>query len=77
MALGATFVIATGGIDLSAGTGMTLVAVMAGVFMAGDRMNLPFGLGLILVLAFGALVGLINGLNVSVLGLPPSSRRSP
>jgi len=71
MALGATFVIATGGIDLSSGTGMTLVAVMAGVFMAGDRMNLPFGLGLVLVLAFGALVGLINGLNVSVLGLPP------
>lgn len=71
MALGATFVIATGGIDLSAGTGMTLVAVMAGVFLAGDWMNLPTGAGLTLVLLFGALIGLVNGINVSVLGLPP------
>lgn len=71
MALGATFVIATGGIDLSAGTGMTLVAVMAGVFLAGDWLNLPLGLGLVLVIAFGALLGLVNGLNISVLGLPP------
>ena len=71
MALGATFVIATSGIDLSVGTGMTLVAVMAGVFLSADWMNLPLGVGLILVLLFGAFVGLINGLNISILGLPP------
>ena len=71
MALGATFVIATSGIDLSVGTGMSLVAVMAGMFLAGDKMNLPLGAGLILTLLVGALIGLINGLNVSILGLPP------
>lgn len=71
MALGATFVIATSGIDLSVGTGMTLVAVMAGVFLSADWLNLPLGVGLILVLLFGAFVGLINGLNISILGLPP------
>ena len=71
MALGATFVIATAGIDLSVGTGMTLVAVMAGVFLSADWMNLPLGVGLILVLLFGAFIGLINGVNVSILGLPP------
>lgn len=71
MALGATFVIATGGIDLSVGTGMTLVAVMAGVFLSADYLNLPLGGGLLLVLLVGAAVGLINGLNVSLLGLPP------
>ena len=71
MALGATFVIATSGIDLSVGTGMTLVAVMAGVFLSADWLNLPLGVGLILVLLFGAFVGLINGLNISLLGLPP------
>ncbi|MBJ2329858.1 ABC transporter permease [Schaalia cardiffensis] len=71
MALGATFVIATAGIDLSVGTGMTLVAVMAGVFLSADWMNLPLGVGLILVLLFGAFVGLINGVNISILGLPP------
>ena len=71
MALGATFVIATGGIDLSVGTGLSFVAVMAGVFLAGDKMNLPLGVGLVLTVLVGAGVGLINGLNVSILGLPP------
>ena len=71
MALGATFVIATGGIDLSVGTGLSFVAVMAGVFLAGDKMNLPLGVGLVLTMLVGAGVGLINGLNVSILGLPP------
>ena len=71
MALGATFVIATGGIDLSVGTGMTFAAVMAGVFLSGDWMNLPLAAGLLLTLLVGAVVGLINGLNISYLGLPP------
>ena len=71
MALGATFVIATGGIDLSSGTGMTLVAVMAGVFLSGDWLNWPLGGGLIAILLVGALIGLVNGLNVARLGLPP------
>ena len=66
MALGATFVIATSGIDLSVGTGMSLVA-----FLAGDKMNLPLGLGLVLTLLVGMAIGLVNGLNVSILGLPP------
>lgn len=72
MALGTTFIIATGGIDLSSGTGMSLVAVMAGVFLAAPPyMNLPLGLGLLLVLLVGALIGAINGTNVALLGLPP------
>ncbi|MDR1513628.1 MAG: ABC transporter permease [Propionibacteriaceae bacterium] len=71
MALGATFVIAIGGIDLSSGTGMTLVAVMAGVFLSADWLNLPLGAGLVLILLVGALVGLVNGANVAFLGLPP------
>ena len=71
MALGATFVIATGGIDLSSGTGMSLVAVMAGVFLSGDWLNWPLGGGLIAILLVGALIGLVNGLNVARLGLPP------
>lgn len=71
MALGATFVIATAGIDLSVGTGMTLVAVSAGIFLSGDWMNLPLGAGLILTLLVGAGIGVINGLNISLLGLPP------
>lgn len=71
MALGATFVIATSGIDLSSGTGMTLVAVFAGIFLSGDWLNFPLGGGLVLILLVGALLGLVNGVNISFLGLPP------
>lgn len=71
MALGATFVIATGGIDLSVGTGMTLCAVMAGVYLSTDKWGLPTALGIVLILLTGALLGLINGVNISLLGIPP------
>jgi ribose transport system permease protein len=69
LALGATLVIITAGIDLSVGTGMTLCAVMAATFMV--TWHLPVWLGLILTLLFGALLGFLNGTNVAVLGLPP------
>ena len=69
LALGATFVIITSGIDLSVGTGMTLCAVMSAMFMV--RWGMPVWLGLLCTLAFGALLGFLNGVNVSILGLPP------
>jgi ribose transport system permease protein len=69
MALGATFVIATGGIDLSVGTGMTLCSVLTGVFLA--NLGLPLAVGVLGGLAVGALIGLLNGLNVAYLRLPP------
>jgi ribose transport system permease protein len=69
LALGTTFVIITGGIDLSIGTGMALCAVISGVLIVNTGLPLPIGvLGAIL---FGGLLGLVNGLNVAVLGLPP------
>ncbi|MCV2394255.1 ABC transporter permease [Actinotalea sp. M2MS4P-6] len=71
MALGATFVIATGGIDLSVGTGMTLAAVMTAVFLNPDYLGLPLVLGVVLGIAFGSLIGLVNGVNVAVLRIPP------
>ena len=71
MALGATFIIATGGIDLSVGTGMTFCAGMAGVFMSSEFMDLPLGLGLLLTLLVGVAVGLVNGLLIAYLDLPP------
>ncbi|MCD4550320.1 MULTISPECIES: ABC transporter permease [unclassified Schaalia] len=73
MALGATFIIATSGIDLSVGTGMTFVAVSAGFFLSEDagKFGLPLVVGLVLTLLVGACMGFINGVNVSLLGLPP------
>ncbi len=69
LALGTTFVIITGGIDLSIGTGMTLAAVMTGVFLV--NMQLPLIVGVIGGLLTGALMGFINGVNIAVLKLPP------
>jgi ribose transport system permease protein len=69
LALGTTFVIITGGIDLSLGTGMALCAVISGVLIVNAGLPVPIGiLGAVL---FGGLIGLVNGFNVSVLGLPP------
>ena len=69
LALGTTFVIITGGIDLSIGTGMTLASVMTGVFLV--NMQLPLVVGVIGGIATGALMGFINGFNIAVLRLPP------
>ncbi len=69
LALGTTFVIITGGIDLSLGTGMALCAVISGVLVVNA--GLPVAVGVLGAILFGGLIGLINGINVSVLGLPP------
>ncbi|MFC6356489.1 ABC transporter permease [Luethyella okanaganae] len=69
LALGTTFVIITGGIDLSLGTGMTLAAVMTGIFVV--NMGLPVWIGVIGGVSTGALMGLVNGLNITFLRLPP------
>jgi ribose transport system permease protein len=69
LALGTTFVIITGGIDLSIGTGMTLCAVMTGVFLT--NMHLPLPVGVLGGILTGALMGFVNGVNVAILRLPP------
>jgi ribose transport system permease protein len=69
LALGTTFVIVSGGIDLSIGTGMILCGVMTGVFLT--HWGWPVWLGVIGAILFGGLIGFVNGVNVSVLGLPP------
>jgi ribose transport system permease protein len=69
LAIGTTFVIITGGIDLSIGTGMALCAVMSGVFLV--NMGLPLVVGVLATILFGGLMGLINGINIAVLKIPP------
>src|SRR6266566_10056358 len=44
LALGVTFVIITGGIDLSIGTVMTLSAVMTGVLITNMHLPVPVGI---------------------------------
>ncbi|MDT7584194.1 MAG: ribose transport system permease protein [Pseudonocardiales bacterium] len=69
LALGTTFVIITGGIDLSLGTGMALCAVISGVLIVNS--GLPMPLGVLGAVLFGGVIGLVNGINVAVLKLPP------
>jgi ribose transport system permease protein len=61
LTLGQTFVIATGGIDLSVASAMTFAAVSFGIAFAAD---LPLPVCLLLALLGGALVGAVNGLLV-------------
>lgn len=69
LAIGTTFVIITGGIDLSIGTGMALCGVISGVLIV--NLGLPVPLGVLGAVLFGGLIGLINGLNIALLKLPP------
>ena len=69
LALGTTFVIITGGIDLSIGTGMTLAAVMTGIFLV--NLELPLIVGVIGGILTGGLMGFVNGFNIAILRLPP------
>lgn len=67
MAIGVTFVISTGGIDLSIGTLAICSALIGGTFM---EKGVPMILVLLIILAVGVLFGLFNGLLVAKLGLP-------
>lgn len=67
LAIGVTFVIITGGIDLSIGTVMVCSALMGGVLY---EKGLPLPLALLAIVLIGAAFGLVNGLMVSILKLP-------
>jgi ribose transport system permease protein len=69
LALGVTFIIISGGIDLSVGTVMTLSSIMCGVFVT--YWNLPIALGILAGILTGGLAGFINGLMISKMKLPP------
>jgi ribose transport system permease protein len=68
-AIGMTFVILTGGIDVSVGSTAALSSVLSmGVIV---NMNMPPAIGLLTGLVVGAGVGAVNGLMVTKLGISP------
>jgi ribose transport system permease protein len=69
VALGQTFVILCGSLDLSVGYVMALCSLVGATTMAGDPAKVPLGIAAVLVVAAG--VGLVNGLVVSVLKVNP------
>ncbi len=69
LAIAATLVIITGGIDLSVGTLMTFCAVMAGVVLT--YLQLPMFLGIVAAIGTGALAGCLSGTMVAKMKIPP------
>jgi ribose/xylose/arabinose/galactoside ABC-type transport system permease subunit len=68
VAIGQTFVILTGGIDLSVAAVMALMSILSADLMAGqDARVLPIAL---LCLSIASLIGLVNGLLVTRLKIP-------
>lgn len=67
MAIGVTFVIITGGIDLSIGTVLMCSALIGGTLY---EKGVPLVFSLLAVIIVGSIFGLLNGLMVSVMKLP-------
>lgn len=69
LAIAATLVIITGGIDLSVGTLMTFTSVMTGVVLT--NLGLPLPLGVLAGIGTGAFCGFISGTLVAKMKIPP------
>ena len=69
VALGMTFVIVTGGIDLSVGSILGLTAILFGVFW--HNVGLPLPVAMVAALASGTLAGVGNGLIITRFKVPP------
>jgi ribose transport system permease protein len=68
MAIGMTFVILIGGIDLSVGSVLALSGMVMGYL--GNHLGLPFGLAILVALFASAACGAVSGLMVTMLNMP-------
>jgi ribose transport system permease protein len=68
LSYGMTFVIVSGGIDISVGSAVSLISMVTGGMMVSNG-NIPFGI--LMGILCGTLIGIINGLLVSLVQIPP------
>jgi ribose transport system permease protein len=68
IAIGQTYVLITGGIDLAIGSNMALVGMVSGMCM---RANMPVSVAILAGLGIGLLSGAVSGLLVAFGKLPP------
>jgi ribose/xylose/arabinose/galactoside ABC-type transport system permease subunit len=69
VSIGLTFVMLTGGFDLSLGSLLALSGICLGKLMAGG--GVPFGYAIVITMAFGLAIGAVgNGFLIGRLGLP-------
>ncbi len=69
MAIGVTFPLITGGVDLSIGTGMVCYALLGGTLIR--NYNVPVAVGMLVCVLLGLAIGTLNGTLVAVMNLPP------
>ena len=69
MAIGVTFPLITGGVDLSIGTGMVCYALIAGSLIRNQ--HIPVVAAMLVCVLLGMFIGLVNGILIGHLNLPP------
>jgi len=69
IAIAMTFIIATGGIDLSVGSILGLTAILTGVFW--QNVGLPLPLAAAAAIAVGTFAGFVNGVIITRFRVPP------
>lgn len=69
VALPMTYIIITGGIDLSVGSILGVCAIVLGV--AWKNLGLPLEIAMVLCVFTGAMAGAVNGLFITRVGVPP------
>ena len=69
MAIGVTFCLITGGVDLSIGTGIICYGLIGGFFI--NQKGQPVWLALIVTMLAALVIGIVNGALVAILDLPP------
>ena len=69
MAIGVTFPLITGGVDLSIGTGLICYSLAGGYLVM--QCGWPTEAGLLVSILFGVIIGIVNGVLVAIMNLPP------
>ena len=69
MALGVTFLLITGGVDLSIGTGLVSYALIGGYLIIHQGTSV--GVGILACIGIGVLIGAFNGALIAIMDLPP------
>ena len=69
MAIGVTFPLITGGVDLSIGTGLVCYSLIGG-YLAVHK-GMPIVAALLITILVGVLIGILNGCLVALMDLPP------
>ena len=69
MAIGVTFCLISGGNDLSVGTGMICYALAGGYLV--QHLGWPVWGGMLVTIAIGLFFGVLNGVLVAIMNLPP------